>query len=155
MSKITLNNLEKEQLRNNLYHNLMTLSEYHYELEPHGNDCLEELICKYCYWGKKYNDKHIPEKEYNDKLSVYLVQKLEEYCHEGTVTPVSDLEIDDTGKAFIIYTTYAEDTDITFIMKDVYKSEDEVSSTECIGWYYGTEDEELTIMNSGKLKAIF
>lgn len=155
MSKITLNDLEKEQLRNSLYHNLVTLSEYHYELEPYEGDCLEELICKYCYWGKKHNDKYIPEKEYNDKLSVYLVQKFEEYCHEAIVTPVNDLEIDDAGKPFIVYTAYAEDADITFIMKDVYKNEDEVSSTECIGWYYGTEDEELTIMNSGKLKAIF
>lgn len=35
-----------------------------------------------------------------------------------------------------IYTTYAPDTDITFIMVDEWYY-DEVMSTECVGFYFG------------------
>ena len=53
-----------------------------------------------------------------------------------------------------IYTTYAEDTDITFIMEDIWK-DDELISTEVKGFYYGRPDEEATKEFYGKLKAEF
>ena len=153
--EITLTAREKEELRDYLYNTLITLSEYHSELYPKENDCLEELIDVYCYWGSRHNDKYIPEKEYNNRLSTYLTQKFDEWCREPIVIPVSDFKADEDGKPFAIYTSYAEDTDITFILKDIYDSDEEVESTECIGWYYGTEDDELTTMCSGRLKAVF
>ena len=54
-----------------------------------------------------------------------------------------------------IYTTYAPDTDITFIMMDTIQNGCEYISTECLGWYFGEEDEEMTKMYAGKLKAYF
>jgi hypothetical protein len=53
-----------------------------------------------------------------------------------------------------IYTTYAPDTDITFIMKDVQYDEGYVS-TEVMGWYFGKEDEKSTKIYSGSLKAYY
>lgn len=53
-----------------------------------------------------------------------------------------------------IYTTYAPDTDITFIMEDVYK-DDVCISTEIKGFYYGAADEQATAEFYGKLKAEF
>lgn len=68
----------------------------------------------------------------------------------------------DTDKGYEekIYTTYAPDTDITFIMKDIIdvfgiEGLDGFVSTECVGWYYGTEDAEATEAAIGKLKAEF
>lgn len=51
-----------------------------------------------------------------------------------------------------IYTAYAPNTDMTFIMKDVYK-DNEAIETEVIGWYYGAPNENFTIAFIGKLKA--
>ena len=42
-----------------------------------------------------------------------------------------------------IYTTYAPDTDITFIMEDVYNG-DELVSTEIKGFYYGEPNTDDT-----------
>ena len=53
-----------------------------------------------------------------------------------------------------IYTTYAPDTDITFIMCDTYDGED-INSTEVVGFYYGGPDEKLTEMYIGKVKATY
>jgi len=53
-----------------------------------------------------------------------------------------------------IYTAYAQNNDMTFIMKDTYEG-DEVKSTECIGWYYGSPCERDTNTFIGKLKAEF
>lgn len=53
-----------------------------------------------------------------------------------------------------IYTTYAPDTDITFIMCDTYDGED-IKSTEVVGFYYGVPDEKLTEMYIGKVKATY
>jgi hypothetical protein len=51
-----------------------------------------------------------------------------------------------------IYTTYAPNTDITFIMCDTYKGED-VVSTSVVGWYHGEPDDELTKAFNGSLTA--
>ena len=53
-----------------------------------------------------------------------------------------------------IYTTYASDTDITFIMEDTWSGED-IVSTEVKGFYYGEPNEEATKQFYGGLKAIF
>lgn len=53
----------------------------------------------------------------------------------------------------ILYTTYAPDTDITFIMRDEYSHSENLISTECLGWYHGEADDELTQNYIGKLKA--
>lgn len=52
------------------------------------------------------------------------------------------------------YTTYALSTDITFIMVDTF-IDNLFYSTECVGWYYGEEDEKLNYHFTGKLKATF
>ena len=36
-----------------------------------------------------------------------------------------------------IYTAYAPENDITFIMKDSYDPNGDVSATEVVGWHYG------------------
>jgi len=51
-----------------------------------------------------------------------------------------------------IYTTYAPETDMTFIMKDIAE-ENILVSTECIGWYHGQPEEALTTVYAGSLKA--
>ena len=51
------------------------------------------------------------------------------------------------------YTTYAPDTDITFILVDRKRYNE--SSTEVVGFYYGGENAELTDYYTGKRKAIF
>lgn len=54
-----------------------------------------------------------------------------------------------------IYTTYAPDTDITFIMEDTYNKDNELILTEVKGFYYGKPNEENTEMCYGDLKADF
>lgn len=54
-----------------------------------------------------------------------------------------------------IYTTYAQDTDITFIMEDIYNKDNELISTEVKGFYYGEPTEENTEKFYGGLKAAF
>ena len=54
----------------------------------------------------------------------------------------------------IIYTTYSEETDMTFILKDVFMNDD-AKSTEVIGFYFGTPNDKSTIAYIGKLKAEF
>ena len=53
-----------------------------------------------------------------------------------------------------IYTTYAPNTDITFIMCDTFEGT-EIKSTEVVGWYYGEPDNDSTNAFVGKLKAEF
>lgn len=49
------------------------------------------------------------------------------------------------------YTTYAPETDQTFIFEETdYK---EITHIECVGWYYGEPDESATIQFRGKLYA--
>lgn len=47
----------------------------------------------------------------------------------------------------MIYTVYAQQDDITFIMKETN------SKLECVGWYFGSPDEDLTAEYVGKLSA--
>lgn len=53
-----------------------------------------------------------------------------------------------------IYTVHGENDDLTFIMEDTY-IDDKCYSTECVGFYFGAPDEELTKQYYGKLKAEF
>lgn len=53
-----------------------------------------------------------------------------------------------------VYTCYSPETDITFIMEDIYKN-NECISTEVKGFYYGETTEENTKEFYGKLKAEF
>lgn len=54
----------------------------------------------------------------------------------------------------IIYTTYAPDTDMTFILQDIMEEVDgDIQSTECVGFYFGEPDDEATKEFIGKLKA--
>ena len=54
-----------------------------------------------------------------------------------------------------VYTTYAQDTDITFIMEDVYDNNKNLVTTEVKGFYYGVPNEKDTKEFYGDLKAIF
>ncbi len=55
-----------------------------------------------------------------------------------------------------IYPVHNSRNDITFIMEDVYKGNDEyLVSTEIKGFYYGSPDEESNRKYYGKLKANF
>ena len=53
----------------------------------------------------------------------------------------------------VVFTTYAAEADMTFIMSDMLDSDGEVKSTEVLGWYYGGPNEEDTKTFIGKLKA--
>ena len=53
-----------------------------------------------------------------------------------------------------IITTYAPDTDMTFILRESYSGE-ELVSTEVVGFYYGEPDDNLTQYYIGNLKAVF
>ena len=48
-----------------------------------------------------------------------------------------------------IYTVYAEKDDMTFIMAEDY------AETECVGWYFGEPDPELTETYKGSLRAVY
>ena len=54
-----------------------------------------------------------------------------------------------------IITTYAPDTDITFILKETCDENGDPISTEVVGFYYGQPDEKSTDYFIGKLKAEF
>lgn len=55
-----------------------------------------------------------------------------------------------------VYGVYAENADITFIMEDTFNNE-ELKSTEVVGFVYGNEEENMDVLNrfKGKLKAEF
>ena len=52
-----------------------------------------------------------------------------------------------------IYTVYAPDGDMTFIMEDTFSTDRVPVSTECLGWYHGEPDDTATATFKGKLKA--
>ncbi len=54
-------------------------------------------------------------------------------------------------EGYILYTAYSEERDMTFIMEDVIKGEEYIS-TECKGFYYGKPDDKLTKDYYGILK---
>lgn len=43
-----------------------------------------------------------------------------------------------------IYATYAQSDDSTFVMKSTYNDDGEVCRIECVGWYCGEPDDEMT-----------
>ena len=53
-----------------------------------------------------------------------------------------------------IYTVYAKNDDMTFIMCDTTE-DGEISSTEVVGWYWGEPNDEATAHFVGKVKAIY
>ena len=63
------------------------------------------------------------------------------------------LESDEQVTMGEICTTYAPDTDMTFILQEISDENGGNISTECVGWYYGRPDEDLTTEYIGKLKA--
>lgn len=55
-----------------------------------------------------------------------------------------------------IYTSYDENLDMTFIIKDKYNNENlTLLSTEVVGFYFGEPNNEDTKDYTGKLEAIF
>lgn len=54
----------------------------------------------------------------------------------------------------MIYTTYAPDTDTTFIMEDTERS-DGTTETRVMGFYYGSPNDEDTERYYGSLKAVY
>ena len=54
-----------------------------------------------------------------------------------------------------IYTVYAPNDDITFIMKDTFDNAGEHRTTEVIGFYYGEPTEDYTRDRIGALTAEF
>lgn len=56
----------------------------------------------------------------------------------------------------IVYGTYAADTDITFVMVDIYHN-NEIAITEVLGFTYGNEvkNTELLLKQIGELRAEF
>ena len=53
----------------------------------------------------------------------------------------------------VTYTAYAPDADMTFILEDTYDENDNIISTECVGFYYGDPADLLTEKYKGDLKA--
>ena len=53
----------------------------------------------------------------------------------------------------MVYTTYSEDTGITFILEDAVNDGNDVISTEVKGFYHGAPDENNTKEFYGKLRA--
>lgn len=51
-----------------------------------------------------------------------------------------------------IYTAYSNESDMTFIMEDIYKG-DNIVSTEVKGFYYGEPKDKYTKEYYGELKA--
>ena len=52
------------------------------------------------------------------------------------------------------YGIYQKNYDITFIMVDTYENE-EIISSECVGWYHGEPSEEDNEHFTNKLKATY
>lgn len=54
-----------------------------------------------------------------------------------------------------VYTAYAAENDITFIMRDTFDMLGDPESTAVIGWYYGEPNEESTRQYAGDLIAYY
>ena len=52
------------------------------------------------------------------------------------------------------FVVYQKNYDMTFIMVDTWE-DDNLISTECVGWYHGEESKESTEYFTGKLKATY
>jgi hypothetical protein len=81
MPEIKLTKEERKTLKEFLYSNLETKSEYHYDLYPSKKDSLATLMQRYFYWGDVYNDDYIPEESYKEpnKTELYLVQEFKKF----------------------------------------------------------------------------
>lgn len=78
---------------------------------------------------------------------VHLKDEMENLCgYDMEIVDDFETEIE------VFFTTYAPETDMTFIMKEVGKGAD-VLTTECVGWYYGKPDDKTTELYTGKLIA--
>lgn len=56
----------------------------------------------------------------------------------------------------MIYTVYAKEDDMTFIMKGTINEDDgNEERLECVGWYFGSPDDDATKKFTGKLYAEF
>lgn len=77
MEDIKLTREEKRELKEYLYADLVTKSEYHYDLYPCKKDSLNKLMQKYFYWGDEYNDGYIPEVDFEEdnRMAIYLAQE--------------------------------------------------------------------------------
>ena len=67
----------------------------------------------------------------------------------NTRVDISNVKVNEEYK---VYTTYAEDSDITFIMEDCI-IDDRYVTTEVKGFYYGKPNKESTENFYGKLSA--
>jgi hypothetical protein len=54
-----------------------------------------------------------------------------------------------------LYSVYAKEHDITFVMEETTNEKGELTAAECVGFYYGEPTEEDTKFFKGKLKATF
>jgi hypothetical protein len=54
-----------------------------------------------------------------------------------------------------LYSVYAKEDDITFVMEDTINENGKITAVECVGFYYGEPTEEDTRFFKGKLKADF
>ena len=54
-----------------------------------------------------------------------------------------------------LYSVYAKNDDITFVMEETTNENGETLSIECVGFYYGEPSEEDNQFFKGKLKADF
>ena len=115
---------------------------------------LEEL--KSAFWDLAVvsNDEKISEAFNNSSATEIYSDIFTRSFDElnGTVSEWCDRMIDALSEK--IYTTYAPDTDITFIMKEAHDRNCE--TLECIGWYHGEPNEDDTNTYSyGNMKATY
>ena len=53
------------------------------------------------------------------------------------------------------YTVYADHDHMTFIMEDVFDESNELIATECVGWYFGFQDDARTEEHAGKTTLVY
>lgn len=94
------------------------------------------------------NQDVLSEEEINDiKQQIKAVENTSEVvfnCKKGGLKMIKQEK----------YGVYSHEMDATFIMIDTYKDE-EIISSECVGWYHGEPTEEDTEYFTGKLKATY
>lgn len=124
---------------------------------------LEEFKSAFMDIAELVGDCDLPElgKAFNNSQATEIYSDIFNKSFDELYIPAwCDLMIRAISKAETVYTTYAPDTDITFIMKDTEKFASDptriVRTTECIGWYHGEPDEDLTkLCANGNMKATY
>ena len=53
------------------------------------------------------------------------------------------------------YPVYAGPSHMTFIMEDIFDAADQLIATECVGWYYGFQDDARTEEHAGKTTLVY